>query len=82
MGAIFLALKRQTELGTPPGCQRHFTRPHGTGRVLDAESGLEGVESFNKVGQRGRAMGAVPSAEEADSIWNDARVPASLHETA
>ena len=24
----------------------------------------------------------IPSAEEADSVWNDARVPASLHETA
>jgi hypothetical protein len=23
----------------------------------------------------------IPSAEEADSVWNDARVPASLHET-
>ena len=24
----------------------------------------------------------IPSAEEAENVWNDARVPASLHETA
>ena len=55
IGAISRALKRQTQLGTPPVCQRHSTRPHGTGRVLDAESCSEGVESLNKVGQRGKA---------------------------
>jgi hypothetical protein len=44
MEKIFKALKRPTELGTPPWCQASITRPHGTGRVLDAESGWEGVE--------------------------------------
>ena len=43
------ALKRQTELGTPPWCQRPSARPHGNGRVLDAESGWEGVEYENRV---------------------------------
>jgi hypothetical protein len=46
---LFQALKRQTELGTPPVCQRHFTRPHGTGRVPDAESSREGMEGEKRV---------------------------------
>jgi hypothetical protein len=59
IGAISRALKRPTQLGTPPVCQRHSTRPHGTGRVLDAESCSEGVEGVNKLGQRGKAFGAI-----------------------
>ena len=33
-------------------CQGHSTRPHGTGRVLDAEYSQEGVESVEKVAER------------------------------
>ena len=42
-------MKRPSELRTPPGCQRHFTRLRDIGRVLDAESFREGVESWENV---------------------------------
>ena len=76
------ALKRKTQLGTPPVCQRHFTRPHGTGRVPDAESIREGVESVNKKLESMRERAARPkSTEEGDIAWSASRVPASLHAT-
>ena len=49
MEKIFKALKRPTELGTPPWCQASITRPHGTGRVLDAELSREAMESLENV---------------------------------
>jgi len=63
-GAILRALKRPTQLGTPPVCQRRSTRPHGTERVLDAESCSEGVEGRNKLGQRGNAFGGTTRARK------------------
>ena len=82
IGARSKALKRKTQLGTPPVCQRHFTRPHGTGRVPDAESIREGVESVNKKLESMRERAARPkSTEEGDIAWSASRVPASLHAT-
>ena len=54
---LLQALKRQTELGTPPWCQRPSARPHGNGRVLDAESGWEGVEYEKRVRTAGNNDG-------------------------
>ena len=62
--------------------QRRSTRPHGTGRVLDAESCREGVGSWESVGTASwNELKFCPSAEEADIAWNTSRVSASLHAT-
>ena len=46
---LFGGMKRPTQLGSSPGCQRHSTQPHENGRVLDAESYRESLESCKGV---------------------------------
>ena len=69
-----------------------ITRPHGTGRVLDAESGREGVESvetssgigellwgsFSELDGRYRSLEALPDASVSHTTtWHTGRVSAA-----
>ena len=67
IGRSVRAMERPTELRAPLGCQRHFSRPRDIGRVLDAESCREGVESWGNAWTSSKNFLKVfPSDEEAD----------------
>ena len=56
-----------------------ITRPHGTGRVLDAESCWEGVESWKRVRKAENNDGeAFLIYAEADGAWDYSLVPAAI----
>ena len=59
MGKLLKPRQKRTERGTRPVDNGQNATTWHKGRVSAAESIREGVESVNKVGQLGRAIGAI-----------------------